>query len=584
MLRVNSSFSFHPLQLALQGRLLLLTFICIGSFALSQGAIGGARAAAAAPEADLGINKSGEESVRRDGTISYNLVVTNGGPDDATNVTISDPLPANTSFVTASASQGEATFANGTLTVSFGTIIPFESASATFVVKVDNDVSRGTTISNTATVTSDTPDPDSSNNSANALTVVTGPFAGDLLISEFRLRGPSGANDEFIEIYNNLGTDQIVEATDDSAGYGIAASDGVLRCTIPNGTRIPNGGHYLCVNSVGYSLASYPAGNGTTATGDATYTTDIPDNAGIALFSTATPSSFTLANRFDAAGSSSEASTLYKEGTGYPTLTPFSIDYAFVRDECGKGGSIATFGPCPTTTPKDTDNNAADFYFVDTNGISAGAGQRLGAPGPQNLSSPVQRNSALTGFLLDTSKSSSNPPNRVRDFTSSPANNSTFGTLDLRRRIVNTTEENVTRLRFRVIDITTFHAPSGVADLRPRTSTAVVVSGIGDAETCSGNATPCTVTVQGTTLEQPPTQPNGGGFNSSLSSDTVTLDVPLAPGASINVRFLLGRQQTGNFKFFVNIEALTAEVIFLDPQSPRKPSKGVRVAKPVKSR
>jgi hypothetical protein len=64
------------------------------------------------------------------------------------------------------------------------------------------------------------------------------------------------------------------------------------------------------------------------------------------------------------------------------------------------------------------------------------------------------------------------------------------------------------------------------------------------------------VNVQGTTLEQPPSQPNGGGFNSSMSSGTVTLGTPLANGASINVRFLLGIQQTGNFKFYVNIEAL----------------------------
>ena len=81
------------------------------------------------------------------------------------------------------------------------------------------------------------------------------------------------------------------------AGYAIAASDGTARCVVPNGTVIPNRGHYLCVNSVGYSLASYPAGNGTTATGDATYTTDIPDNAGIAIFNTSVAANFTLANR-----------------------------------------------------------------------------------------------------------------------------------------------------------------------------------------------------------------------------------------------------------------------------------------------
>jgi hypothetical protein len=118
----------------------------------------------------------------------------------------------------------------------------------------------------------------------------------------------------------------------------------------------------------------------------------------------------------------------------------------------------------------------------------------------------------------------------------------------------------VTQLRFRIIDVTTFPAPSGFADLRARTSGLVVVTGINDSATCLASTglatTPCTVNVQGTTLEQPPSQPNGGAFNSTLSAGTVTLGTPLANGASINVRFLLGIQQTGSFKFFVNIEAL----------------------------
>ena len=374
--------------------------------------------------------------------------------------------------------------------------------------------------------------------------------AAQLVISEFRVRGPNGANDEFIEIYNNSGADHTVNGG--GTGYAVAASNGVARCVIPDGTVIPNRGHYLCVNSVGYSLASYPAGNGTTATGDATYTTDIPDNAGIAIFNTSIQADFTLANRMDAVGSTSEANTLYKEGTGYPALTPFSIDYSFYRDDCGKSGSITTFGPCPISTPKDTNNNAADFVFVDTNGTSAGAGQRLGAPGPENLSSPIQRNASFAVNLLDICVGAASPPNRVRDFTSDPANNSTFGTLDIRRTIVNNTGGNVTRLRFRVIDITTFPAPSGIADLRPRTSTDVVVTV--DLPPCGSGTS--NVTVRGTTLEQPPSQPNGGGFNSSMSSGTVTLATPLANGAGLDVRFLLGIQQTGSFKFYFNVEPL----------------------------
>ena len=380
--------------------------------------------------------------------------------------------------------------------------------------------------------------------------VCTSSAAGQLIISEFRVRGPNGANDEFIELYNNSGADHTVAGG--GTGYAVAASNGVARCVVPNGTVIPNRGHYLCVNSVGYSLASYPAGNGTTATGDATYTTDIPDNAGIAIFNTSVAANFSLANRLDAVGSSTEANTLYKEGTGYPALVPFSIDYSFYRDNCGKGGSITTFGVCAISTPKDTNNNAADFIFVDTNGTSAGAGQRLGAPGPENLSSTIQRNASFGGDSLDVCVGAGSPPNRVRDFTSSPVNNSTFGTLDIRKTITNNTGGNVTRIRFRVIDLTTFPAPSGIADLRPRTSTAVVVTV--DRPPCGSGTS--NVTVQGTTLEQPPSQPNGGGFNSSLSAGTVTLATPLANGATLDVRFLLGIQQTGSFKFYINVEAL----------------------------
>ena len=514
-----------------------------------------------ASSADIVVSKSGDETVALGGQITYSLTVYNAGPDTADNVVLTDAIPAHTTFVGASTNTGSVSFDGTTVTVNVGTL-PFDSmANATLTVQVNQNTPRDTTISNTVNGTTTTPDPDTSNNSATAFTVVTGPFAGDLLISEFRLRGPGGANDEFVELYNNTETPIAVSTTDGSSGWALAASDGVIRFIIPNGTLIPGHGHYLGVNSNAYSLSNYPAGNDgaepSTATGDATYTTDIPDNAGIALFRTSETANFSSSTRLDAVGSTAEANTLYKQGTGYSALTPFDINYAFVRDTCGKGGSITTFGLCPTGGfPKNSNNNAADFYFVDTNGISAGAGQRLGAPGPENLSAPIQRNADMPVVNLDATVGAAALPNRARNLTSDPANNSTFGTLDIRRRVVNGTGAPVTRLRFRVIDITTFPAPAGIADLRPRTSTDLVVNGINDPGTCLG-ATPCSVTVFGTTLEQPPTQSNGGGFNSSLSSDTITLSTPLAPGDSINVHFLLGVQQTGSFKFFINVELLT---------------------------
>ena len=349
--------------------------------------------------------------------------------------------------------------------------------------------------------------------------------------------------DDNVEIYNNGDSDVTVNAFDGSAGFALAASSGGIRFTIPNGTVIPARGHYLGVNSVGYSLASYPAGNGTTATGDATYTTDIPDNAGIAIFNTANPPNCTLANRLDAVGATSEANTLYKEGTGYPVLIPFSIDYAFYRDLNNATG-----------TPKDTGNNATDFLFVDTQDTSAGAGQRLGAPGPENLSSPIQRNALIKTSLIDpgctgnaTVATQACP--RYRDFTSDPANNSANGTLSIRRRFTNNTGSSVTRLRFRIVDLTTAPAPAGMADLRARSSSDQTAICQGTGNGCASVG--AVITIRGTTLETPPAQPIGGGFNSTLSAGTIALGTPLAAGASINVQFLLGVQQAGAYRFFV---------------------------------
>ncbi len=365
-----------------------------------------------------------------------------------------------------------------------------------------------------------------------------------LVISEFRVRGPNGANDEFIEIQNISSADITVADSGAGTGFGVAASDGVARCVIPNGTVIPRYGHYLCVNSVGYSLAAYPAGNGTTATGDATYTTDIPDNAGIALFDSSVPANFDVAHQIDAVGSSSEANLLYKEGTGYPALTPFSIDYSFYRNLSTPQIASTAIDTATPGISEDTDDNATDFVFVDTNGTSAGAGQRLGAPGPENLSSPVV-NGGLSVALLDPCVDENTSPNAVFDATSDPGNNSTFGTVEFRRTITNNTGGNVTRLRFRIADQRTFPAPSGWADMRNRTSSSGVVNV--DRVPCgSGNSN---VTVNGTTLEQPPSQPNGDAFNSSMSAGVVTLGTPLTAGASIDVRLLFGLQQLGTMPF-----------------------------------
>jgi hypothetical protein len=345
-----------------------------------------------------------------------------------------------------------------------------------------------------------------------------------LKISEYRLRGPNGAEDEFIELYNEASTPVTVATTDASAGWALVASDGTARFTIPNGIVIPAHGHFLAVNSDAYSLAGY-------ATADATYASDIPDNAGLALFSTADSGSFNTANRLDAVGPFSSPA-LYHEGNGVETLNPLAVDYSWVRDE-----------RTPTGEPQDSDNNSGDFRFVDADGTDLGVGHHLGAPGPENLASPVSVG-GLSIDLLDPGVTADAPPNLVRDTTGMPPNAS-LGTLDIRRTITNTGDTPVTRLRFRVADVTTFEAEGGVADLRPLTSADVTV---GDAP------------VRGTTLEEPPTQDNEGGVNSSMSVPAVDPSAPLAPGESIRVRFVLGVQQDGKYRFCANAEGANGAV------------------------
>jgi predicted extracellular nuclease len=380
--------------------------------------------------------------------------------------------------------------------------------------------------------------------------------AGTLIISEFRFRGPNGSQDEFVELYNNTDSGITVSTTDASDGWALVASDGVTRFFLPNGSLIPARAHFLAVGS-SYSLSAYANGDEVelpTLGTAISFPTDIPDGAGIALFRTSNPVNFTTDNRLDAAGYAG-VDALYREGTGFPAggaETTSNLEYSFFRDFRNNG----------TGNPKDAGDNATDFLGADTAATSGlGLGQRLGAPGPENLSSPIQRNDVFAGLLLDGTTSSSSPPNRFRNAGDTGANKM-FGSMELRRRIVNNTGETVTRLRFRIIDTTTFPATAGRADLRALTSTDLVVSSINDAGTCgavqsppSTSATPpCSVTVRALTLEAPPSQPNGGGFNSSLSADSVTI-TPLAPGESINIRILLGVQATGNFRFFINIEA-----------------------------
>jgi hypothetical protein len=403
------------------------------------------------------------------------------------------------------------------------------------------------------------------------------PAAGDVVISEFRWEGPGAnsvdVNNEFIELYNTTDAAITVSAADGSGGWAVVADDATgTRFVLPNGTVIPAKGHFLIVNQLGYSLGNYPAGVGTTATADdtaagpAVYTADIVPNTGIALFSTANPANFNETTRLDAVGSAGGTNTctqaavptssaLYREGAGliaYPGGV-ISTDHSFLRK--------LTSG-----VPQDTQNNAADFIYITVNGtlgLVSICGDYptsiLGAPGPENTTSPIQRNASIKASLLDSGQPSFASPNRVRSgvLDADEPENSVLGTFKIRRQFTNLTGAAVTRLRFRVVDITTRPdadtAPIPTADLR------VLPSSSGGVTLSNGSTVPLATL----TREEPPIQGQdpmlarctyGGGVNTTLAA---TLAQPLADRGTINVEFNLGVVREGFFRFFVNVEALT---------------------------
>jgi hypothetical protein len=227
----------------------------------------------------------------------------------------------------------------------------------------------------------------------------------------------------------------------------------------------------------------------------------------------------------------------YIEGTGLTrrSSTP-DVQYSYVRW-------------LNSGRPQDTNNNAADFALISVTAETfAEAGPTmLGGPGPENLNSPRAQNIPLV--LINPSVPSSSDPNRVRNFNPEGPN-APQGTLAIQRRVVNNTGAPLTRLRFRVVDMTTLNSPgytnSGQADLRVINSSGVVTRTDGTVA----------ATTVATSVEEPPVQPKGGGYNSTITVGSVTSSTPIPPGGTIDISFRLGVVRPGGFRFFIIVEAL----------------------------
>src|SRR5205814_2725972 len=138
--------------------------------------------AAQAQEADLGVTKTGPDSAAAGSNVTYTIEVTNVGPDDADNATLSDSLPAGMTFVSRSTPASwsctdPGVGNNGTVNCTNPLFPAGGDDFFTIVVKIDSGAAPGTFFFNTATVSTTTFDPNDENNSSGAGTMVSGTTA-----------------------------------------------------------------------------------------------------------------------------------------------------------------------------------------------------------------------------------------------------------------------------------------------------------------------------------------------------------------------------------------------------------------------
>lgn len=186
-----------------------------------------------------------------------------------------------------------------------------------------------------------------------------GAVATNVVISEFRTTGPSGGNDEFVEIYNptNGSVDITGWLINGSNNSGSTSTRLVIGSVIGGSVVLQPGQYYLAARS--------GAGNYTgSVVPDETYSTGIVDDGGIALYNGAL--------LVDAVGM--HINSAYKEVTVLTPLTGTSNQsYARKSNGCS-----------------DSNNNSTDFNLINPSN-------------PQNLSSP------LLPCLYITNVSSSKP-------------------------------------------------------------------------------------------------------------------------------------------------------------------------------
>jgi uncharacterized repeat protein (TIGR01451 family) len=303
------------------------------------------------PQADLSVVKTGPAAPVPGQNFVYALTVTDLGPSTATTVSLSDTLPAGTTFISLVSPGGwscsvPSVGAGGTVSCTIPSLLPSAPAVFTLTVKLDAAVLTGTTVSNTATVTTATPDPVSANNVST--TTGTASPSADLSIVKTgpATAVPGGANVVFTTVVTN-------------AGPSDAQSVSVADPTPAGLTFVSNAGS--CATAFPCSLGTVPAG----ATGTITSTYSIPSGypAPAPLVNTATVSSPTPDPT--PADNSSTATVLVPNGVADVAVTKtVDVPAPVVGSNVAFTISVSDLGPSDATGLAVTDVLPSGLTFV----------------------------------------------------------------------------------------------------------------------------------------------------------------------------------------------------------------------------
>ncbi|MDQ6653292.1 MAG: HYR domain-containing protein, partial [Acidobacteriota bacterium] len=197
--------------------------------------------------ADLSVSKSvsvANEQVAAGSSGSFQIYVRNNGPDAAQNVVLTDDVPANTTFVAMTQTDGPAftcttpsAGGTGTITCTIASLARGDSATFDFAYTVVAGTPAGTIITNTATVSSATEDPNTNDNSSTAyVTVASGGGGGGCSLScPGNITTPADTTDN--------GTPGAIVHFDPPTGSGSCgsiATDHCNDCFFPVGTTVVN--------------------------------------------------------------------------------------------------------------------------------------------------------------------------------------------------------------------------------------------------------------------------------------------------------------------------------------------------------